>query len=46
MDIDILTWSHGDIGNGGQNNLGKMDHKIALNVQFCQEYVFVAGRKR
>ncbi len=46
MDTENLTWTHSDIGNGGQNNLGDMDHKITLNLQFCQEYVFVADRER
>ncbi len=38
MDIEILTWPHGDIGNGGQNILEDMNHNVALNSQFCQEY--------
>ncbi len=44
--MEILTWPHSDIDNGGQNNIGNMDHKITLNLQFCQEYMCVAGRKR
>ncbi len=45
MDTEILMWPYSDIFNGGQNNIGDMDHKITLNLQFCQEYVFVAGKK-
>ncbi len=36
LDTDILAWPHSDIANGGQNNLGDMDHKSALNLQLCQ----------
>ncbi len=39
MDTKILRCLQGNIGNGGQNNLGEMDQKIALNLQFCEEYV-------
>ncbi len=39
MNTAIWTWPDGDIGNGGQNNLGDLDDKIALNLQFCQECV-------
>ncbi len=53
MDAEILLGArcvighgaHCVIGHGAQNNFGNMDHKIVLNLQFCQDYVFVAGRK-
>ncbi len=46
MDAEILMWPRSIIGNGGQNNLENMDNKIALNLQLCQEYVFVIGSGR
>ncbi len=46
MDAEILTWPYCVIGNGDQNYIWNMNHKIALNLQFFHEYiVLIAGRK-
>ncbi len=46
MDTQILIWPHSDICKGGQIILGYIDHKIALNLHFCNKYVCVVSRKR
>ncbi len=34
-----------DLANSSQTIIQNIAHKIALHLQFCQEYMFIAGRK-